>query len=57
MNNRNKDGKQMRKLHRSIARANMEKQGVTRINTKRRTEDGKTTSFFAANWRRYSLCK
>lgn len=51
----NKDGKQMRKLMRSVARYNMENRGVKRINAKRRTPDGKVTSYFATNWRRFAL--
>ncbi len=50
-----KEGKQMRKLFRSIARANMEKRGVKRINAQRYTSDKKRTSFFAQNWRRWAI--
>ena len=39
----------MRKLLRTIARANMKKDGIQHIN--RKIKDGK--SFFAMNWRKY----
>ncbi len=44
----------MRKLLRSIARSNMQKQGVQHINKPRRDLKGqKASSYFAENWRRY----
>ena len=48
----------MRKLLRSIARANMQRKGVQHINKPRRgVQDGKqtevVTSYFAENWRKY----
>lgn len=44
----------MRKLLRSIARANMQKQGVPHINKpKRNPKSGKEPSYFAENWRKY----
>lgn len=39
----------MRKLKRSIARANMERAGYHRINKK----GGDGTSFFSRNWRKF----
>ena len=43
----------MRKLARSVARAKMKKQGLTKINKKR----GDGPSFFSDNWRRYAGMK
>ena len=49
----------MRKLMRSVARANMEAQGITGYNKKRsfKRKDGKgaawVSSYFAETWRKY----
>ena len=43
----------MRKLLRSIARANMKKEGIEKINKKR--QDGK--SFFSLNWKEWIFKK
>ena len=43
----------MRKLKRSIARANMIKAGHTRINKKIGNKGERKTSFFASHWREY----
>lgn len=40
----------MRKLKRSVARANMLRQGYTQINKKKYGSD---QSFFARNWRKF----
>lgn len=40
----------MRKLKRSVARANMKRAGYTQINKKKY---GDTKSFFARNWRKF----
>ena len=40
----------MRKLKRSVARANMLRQGYTQINKKK---PGNDQSFFAMNWRKF----
>lgn len=44
----------MRKLLRSIARANMQRKGVQHINKLRRDLKGRNVpSYFAENWRKY----
>ena len=43
----------MRKLLRSIARANMKREGITQVN---KTRPG-GSSFFALNWREYAAMK
>ena len=45
----------MRKLLRSIAHANMQKEGVGQINKPKKDLRGrKESSYFAKNWRKYT---
>lgn len=46
-----------RTILRQVARANMEKDGMTQINKKRHTPEGETYSTFSASWREFASRK
>ena len=43
-----------RTILRKAARTNMEKNGMTRLNKKRHTSEGKVYSTFSASWREFA---
>lgn len=43
-----------RTILRKAARTNMEKEGMTRLNKKRYTPEGKVYSTFSASWRKFA---